>query len=200
MGSAVDGLEELYALLAPDDWTGEGYRELGFLQPFISAFFYLVSRPVYWLLLLQAHLFVRDAQRAEYLADAMAARAAGGDAVISLHEKFLLEPVFGAATQHAAQGDGGGRDLFDELAVAAAAVPERERERRRLAARLEQARLGDLHPPTGKRIQLLEGRPRGKALVSLDRARSAQIDAELMRLRAPLQQRLVDEYRDSLHY
>ena len=67
-------------------------------------------------------------------------------------------------------------------------------------ARLENARLGETHPPTGKRITLLESRPRTEPVVTLDAERSAAIDDELAPLRPALERTLVDEYRDSLFH
>ncbi|MDQ3163474.1 MAG: M48 family metalloprotease [Actinomycetota bacterium] len=197
VGSAVVGLAELYSFVAPDDSTEGREWELGLVERVANWFFWLLSRPVLGLLLLELHLLLRDHQRAEYLADALAARVAGTNATVSLHEKLLLESTFQGATQHAARG---GSDLFRELREAFELIPEREHDRRRRVARLENARLGDTHPPTGKRITLLESRPRTEPVVTLDAERSAAIDDELAPLRPALERTLVDEYRDSLFH
>ena len=63
---------------------------------------------IFWLLALpvaraarawEVHLLLGDSQRAEYYVDALAARVAGTDAVVSLHEKLLLEPVVHGVAQ-----------------------------------------------------------------------------------------------------
>ncbi|MFN2469248.1 MAG: M48 family metalloprotease [Gaiellaceae bacterium] len=200
VGSALEGLGELYLLVAPDDRGEVQGWELGGLDGILNAFFYVLSRPVYWLLLLQLHLLARDSQRAEYLADALAARVAGTAAVIPLHEKLLLDSTFRSVIQRGAQGGAAETDTFDELAAVFAAMPERERERRRRVARLEGASLGASHPPTAHRLRLLEGRPAAEAQVVLTEERSATVDAELSRHRKALQQELLEEYRDSLYY
>jgi hypothetical protein len=48
------------------------------------------------------------------------------------------------------------------------------------------------------RIELLERRPPEPGLVLLDPGRSRAIDAELRPLRAELQRRLVEDYRDRI--
>lgn len=198
VGSAVRGLAELYGLLAPermselDDNTYE-------LIPY--AFFWVISRPVYWALLVEYHLLLRDSQRAEYLADSFAAKVAGTNATIGLHEKALLgSAVSGLVKFGADPASKPSTDLFEQIRAHMALVPDRERERRRRVARLEDARLDVTHPPTGLRIRLLEERPVDEPAVSLSQAGSDSIDFELAPLRPALQERLLDEYRDSLYY
>ena len=170
-----------------------------FFERIANVVLYALSRPVLWLLLLEFHLLRRDSQRAEYLADALAASVAGTDAAVSSHEKLLLHSAFHQVVkEHARPGTEG--DIFEEINSRLKAVPERERERRRRVARLEESRLDDTHPPTAHRIRLLEERARHEAAVVLDEARSAAIDGELASFRRALQERLVDEYRDSLYY
>jgi Zn-dependent protease with chaperone function len=199
VGSAVNGLVELYDLLEPDPWAGEGYSELAFVERIANVGLYLLSRPVRWLLLFELHLLLQDSQRAEYLADALAARVAGTKAAVSSQEKLLLDSSFEQIVrEHAHPGVEG--DVFDKIHGRLAAVPERERERRRRVARLEETRLDATHPPTGLRIRMLEERPLREPAVVLDVARSAAIDRELERFRTAFQERLVEDYRDLLYY
>jgi Zn-dependent protease with chaperone function len=194
VGSSIRGLGQLYLLLSPHD-------EDGVIAWVLTRMYWLLSRPVLALLLLQLHLALRDAQRAEYLADAMAAEVAGTDALIGTHEKLLLEPLLYAAVGTAARAAPAERlDAFDELSAAIANVPARERERRRRIARLEEARLDDTHPPTARRIELLERRPEHAGLVLAGEERATAIDQELRGRRRALQARLVDDFRDALYY
>ena len=66
------------------------------------------------------------------------------------------------------------------------------------------ARMGDrlnaTHPPTAKRLELLEGRRHREPKVVLDGERAAAVDAELARHHRRIQARLVDEHRDRLYY
>jgi len=140
---------------------------------------------------------MRDSQRAEYLADALAASVAGTASAISSHEKTLLHSAFEHVVKDLARpGEEG--DVFVEIHARLSAVPERERERRRRVARLEESRLDVTHPPTALRIRLLEERPQQEAKVTLDEERSTAIDQELARFKRAFQERLVDEHRDAL--
>jgi Zn-dependent protease with chaperone function len=186
VGSAVDALFEQYMVLAPTGSAGAGFV--------IDAVMWLVSRPSKWLLQLEWHLLLHDSQRAEYIADSCAADVAGTDAVVSLHEKLLLGTTFRGVVQHAARSKS---DIFDELLSVFERVPERERLRRRRVARLEAARLDASHPPTAKRIELLERRPH--VTPTVDGSGAVLVDEELRPFRAGIQDRLVDGYRASVH-
>jgi Zn-dependent protease with chaperone function len=202
IGSAVGGLEHLYVVLAPGSVgvSEVAGGELAGLAPIVNAVLWLISRPAWWLLLLEVHLVLRDHQRAEYYADLLAAQVAGAGAVIALHERLLLDSNFRALIQSAAltQGDTHA-GLLDRALEHLDGIPERERERRRRAARLETARLDDTHPPTGFRIALLEQRGADVGMVSLRAEDSSAIDRELAKRRLDVERTLVDEHRDSLY-
>jgi Zn-dependent protease with chaperone function len=197
VGSAVNGLGELYGLLAPSAYVR--FADLEFLARISNGVLWLVSRPVRWLLVLELHLLLRDSQRAEYLADALGADVAGTDAAVALQEKLLLAPTVDSVVKRRMHGSNADGDLFDEIGAAVDGIPERERERRRRVARLEDARLDATHPPTGLRIRLLEERPRRESRVASDAARRAAIDAELVRFRRRFEERLVEAHRDRLY-
>jgi Zn-dependent protease with chaperone function len=201
VGSAVIGLNRLADMLNASlerdaDFLAEA--QAGPISWFSGMLMWLVSRPVDGLLWLEAHLLLRDMQRAEYLADALAARAAGSDATIAMHERLLLYSTFQLVVQQSAHENAD--NVLDRLRISIQLVPDRERERRRRVARLEAARLGDTHPPTGMRIALLEQRPAEPPHVVLDEAKSRQIDAELEPLVHRIDREMLDAYRDSLYY
>jgi Zn-dependent protease with chaperone function len=199
VGSAVDALVEFYRAIGPEHFGGaREWSELAFFERLVNLFLWFVSRPVLGVLLLELHLLLRDSQRAEYYADALAARVAGTRAAIGLEEQMLLESTFRFAVQHTAHARNGA-DLFAELERAVSGVPERERERRRRVARLEDARLDDTHPPTAKRLALLESREPVDAAVVCSEEQAEAIDAELSAHRESVQAALLDDYRDSLY-
>jgi hypothetical protein len=161
---------------------------------------WVLSRPVWSLLYLEAHLVWRDSQRAEYLADALAAGVAGTDAEIAMKERLFDQATFDVTAQQAVHRPAGAPiDLFAEIRAAMARVPDHERERRRRVARLEEARLDATHPPTGRRIALLQARLPRQPAVELTPERSAQIDAELASRRAELSARIIDGRRSALY-
>lgn len=199
VGSAVGALEELSILLAPEAYTTSS--ELGIIEPVVNAILWVLSLPPRALLLLEMHLLLHDMQRAEYLADALAAEVAGTDAVVAAHEKLLLGSILDSFVRRSLQlREAEPGDLFVDLRALLAAVPERERERRRRVARLEETRLDVTHPATGHRISLLEDREAVPARVALSAERSAAIDAELKRFEPGFGQQIFDSARDALYY
>jgi Zn-dependent protease with chaperone function len=208
VGTAVQGLVELYLLMLPSQgstvWLrGRGGPRWGATawDSVVGAVMWVLSRPVYGLLLLEAHLLLHDMRRTEYLADALAARVAGTDATVALAETILLGPAFAAIVSrnvHAARR--GDTTIFAELDAAIAAVTPRERERRRRIARLERSRLDHTHPPTALRIELLERRAWLEPAVTLGAEASEAIDDELARYRKPVADRVVDDARDRLYH
>lgn len=200
VGSAIESLSELYETLAPPSGQLRG-SELDVAELLVRPVVWLLAQPLRLLLLLELHLLLHDAKRAEYLADRMAATAAGTRAVIGLHEKLLLGAVTKMAVHRfAISRSERDTDVFDALRAAVSAVPARELERQRRVARLEETRLGATHPPTGKRIEVLERRPATEPRTVLARTQQAAIAAELGALRRTLSRRIVEEYRASVAY
>ncbi len=197
--SALGAVEELYLIVRPghdiDEGHSYGLAALALIPAMIVM--HAIARLVEWYGRLLVLLLLRESQRAEFLADALAARVAGTDAVVSLHEKLGLEGVFSGAVQQACIGrtEETAFELFrDRLRQ----LPERERERLRRVAALEQSRLDATHPPTGHRIRLLQERePLPAADVDLELA--ARAGAELARLERAFHRGLVEDYRDRLY-
>src|SRR5207302_1057586 len=123
VGSALDALEEFRLVFM----SGQGSMDVpGFIlvEWLTRPILWLLSRPIVALLYVELHLLYRDKQRAEFLADALGAEAAGAEAAIGLHEKTLLEGTYASVVQQAAHGRVD--DLFDALRRSARAVPDRE--------------------------------------------------------------------------
>ncbi len=200
--SAVAALNSLYTLLAPGSRVVATRRDpwLAAAEPLANAIMYVLTRPLAGLIVLQANLMWQDSQRAEYLADALAARVAGTEAEIGLTERLLHGRTFEVVARKAMHGlNDATVDVFAEARVAMEGIPAEERERLRRVARLEQTRLDATHPPPSYRLALLERRAPLEPAVVLDAERSAKIDDELAPLRAHLSLRIVDAYRSSLY-
>jgi Zn-dependent protease with chaperone function len=192
--SSVVGLATLYWALRPSYFENRG--DLVVVQDIATGMVRALSWPVGLVLRAQIVLMLRHSQRAEYLADHLAAEVAGSDAVVSLHEKLLLGGVLdGVLQRQALDHRSDGAAVIGVLRDAVRAVPDRERERRRRAARLEDAHLLTTHPPTGRRIEFLRRRPALAPRLVLDAQRAAQIEAELARRESALGRRLVDKWR-----
>lgn len=147
---------------------------------------HLMAKPVQWVLsrlllglqLLLLWVGLRDSQRAEYLADEMAAAAAGSAATIGLAEALLaagsvLTVVHREA--RAEQGPARWREAANEARTSAA---ERLPLLRQLSVR-DDASLFASHPPVGLRVRMVEARQWRTPAVVLTEHRCEQIDAEL---------------------
>jgi Zn-dependent protease with chaperone function len=121
---------------------------------------------------------LRDAQRAEYLSDELAARAAGSDAATGLADTLVLrEQLYPMVCREARRGEAvaGWIRVADETRTAASA---RLPHLRQLSLR-DEVSMSATHPPTGLRARMIESRPRQAGAVTLTAAQSARIDEEL---------------------
>ncbi|GAA2002438.1 M48 family metallopeptidase [Catenulispora subtropica] len=120
----------------------------------------------------------RSAHRAEYLADQLAAEAAGTVAMIDALEQLpvaraamatLVKAVHARVPSHPWR-------LVRDLA---AAVPQPERDRLAAEDEAEGVTVDATHPPNHLRVRMLRERPQRTGTVKLEPERSARIDAEL---------------------
>jgi Zn-dependent protease with chaperone function len=196
VGGAMNALREVYrALLGGAGTLGDS---LPIVEWVARGLLWLVARPILGLYYVLRLLLLRDSHRAEYLADALAARVAGSEAEIGVEEKLLLRSVYETVAIRTSREEGS--DLFQQLRQAIDGVPQRERERRRRTARLERLQLTTTHPPTARRIELIEARPREPGRVFLDEERSAKIDRELAPAWLASGARIADDSRAAMYY
>jgi Zn-dependent protease with chaperone function len=198
IASALGTLAELYRTLTPGA-SALTYSQLGGFDLLARPLLWIVAQPVKGLYSLELHLLLRDMQRAEYLADARGASVAGTAAMLGLHDVLLAQSVVQHAVSRAAHDRLPAGEVRGALAAAVRAMPSRERARRRRAAALERVRLGETHPPTAMRIDLLESRATESARYMLDHPRSAAIDDELAARYAQAGAQLIDGFRSSLY-
>ncbi len=134
-------------------------------------------------LLFGAHLLLvwiglRDGQRAEYLADELAARAAGSTAATSLTGALLtMDAIEMVVRREARAGHGAARwrAAADEARTSAAT---RLPLLRQLSIR-DEVSMFATHPPAGLRARMTEARPWRTPAVTLTEAGHEQIDNEL---------------------
>ncbi|MET9407032.1 M48 family metallopeptidase [Streptomyces sp. NPDC002935] len=164
---------------------------------------YIVPR---WLvvgvLMLLDRLTLRAAQRAEYLADRVAARVGSTQAAVELMDRLLVADSAAVVLHRevntaALTGPRGARNdtrtdgLWERLAADMASVPEHELERQRRAGALRGHSVDATHPPTHLRHAcLLIGAPTPPAVVA-DEAREGRIAEELADARAKVARRII---------
>lgn len=129
-------------------------------------------------------LVVRNKQRAEYRADAVAARAGGTEAAVQALEATMLAPSCAFALERA-RVRGETVDSWALLRSHLQGMPARERERVRRVAARQGTSVDDTHPPTPLRLDMLRRGPRLTAEVVMGAGEAEAIDAEI---RAALRQ------------
>ncbi|MFF1452199.1 M48 family metallopeptidase [Streptomyces sp. NPDC058274] len=156
------------------------------------------------LLMLLDRLTMQASQRAEYLADRAAARAASTEAVAELLDRLLLidsvEMELRRESVLAQTGIGGrsrsdaGQGLWERLADHVGSVPEREYERLRRASTARGHSVDTTHPPTHARRQCVSEGKHQPALVRFDDNTPAEIAAELAAPRTRVARQVIRDY------
>ncbi|WP_371409505.1 M48 family metalloprotease [Micromonospora zamorensis] len=144
------------------------------------AFQWVVSRVLFVAYLLLVTVALRDSQRAEYLADELAARAAGTTAATDFLDTLLAAESLELAVRRETRAGHGPDRWRSALAESLAANTDRLPLLRQLSVR-DEASLFAFHPPTGLRRQMLAGRTWQEPAVVLTPGRMERIDAELAR-------------------
>ncbi|MDI2131464.1 M48 family metalloprotease [Yinghuangia seranimata] len=183
--SAQSSLDEWAVLLNPRGWRGTGGGggdEVGFVMQVAAFLVPVMLLPFYLTFLglrrLHERVWFATKPRAEYLADRLAAKAAGTDATARLTDTLVLVGVVDnfVSRQAARRGK---VDLWDELRAYADAVPDHERERLRLLDERSGASVDSSHPPTYLRRRLLLETPAEPGSLRISDAEWAAVDAEL---------------------
>ncbi|HXA28102.1 MAG TPA: M48 family metalloprotease [Candidatus Angelobacter sp.] len=123
-------------------------------------------------------LLARPHQRAEYRADALAARVAGGEAMARTLGALLLADSCRFAVQRA-RSRGSEEDALSIVRAHVEALPAREQERLRRVAARQGSRVDASHPPTPLRMEWVTRLGGGTAQVAVSPAESAAVSAEL---------------------
>lgn len=145
-----------------------------------------------------ALVIYQDTQKAEYLADAQAARVGGTNATLSMLDKLHFSTAYRWTVQNIAlykRGD----NMFNELRERILEVPQIELERIRRVEKLTGSRLYTTHPPTVYRIELLRKHYRESPEAPVSDEAFALMRAELASLEPIIQADILDQYDDSIY-
>lgn len=170
-----------------------------------NALVFLPRWAVYGLFVLLDALTMQASQRAEYLADAGAARAGSTAAAVTMLDRLLIGDAVEAHLRHesmaATRADSGSRgreareaierELWEGLAARIGSIPETEYERRRRVSARRGHSVDDTHPPTHLRRRCLAAAEPQPARVVCDASRTQSIAAELAPVRAWLARGLI---------
>ncbi|MET0495000.1 MAG: M48 family metalloprotease [Actinoplanes sp.] len=150
----------------------------GFVDMLVGAVQWVLSRLFTGLHLLIVWIGQRDAQRAEYLADEIGARAAGSAAAVRLEDVLLMQDALETVILRESRAKRGGAHWAEAARVARANLAPTVPVLRQLSRR-DEVSLFASHPPSGLRALMLERRPQHAAGVVLTEQQSERIDAEL---------------------
>jgi Zn-dependent protease with chaperone function len=195
VGSAISSLLRWYWILHPRQLLAD--HELGLLAVPWHLLTYGVSQFIWFWAYGLSHLLWRDSQRAEYLADAHAARVAGTAATLALMEKLHYEHTFVLALQRTALGHE--ERLFAAFRERIARMPQHELVRLKRVQQLELSRLDVTHPPTAYRIARLQAHPTIPVETITESADMERVAAEAAELEADIERNLVEVYTNLLY-
>jgi Zn-dependent protease with chaperone function len=177
VGTSLSSLARLHEATRP----GGPDRRMNYIVDLLTrALQWTVSSVIAIVFRAQLALTLRAGQRAEYLADDLAAKVASPTAAADTLDAGLV-----AADTHemqvrrlALRGDA---QFWTDRRDALAALPESERERRRRVAARRRLSVDESHPPTHLRIAVLRGRPDAEPRIRLTSDEETAIAAELER-------------------
>lgn len=144
-------------------------------------------------------LVLRDSQRAEYLADTLAASLAGSDPMITgLEKSYLFEEVDNASRRFAiTQPDGKLEpELSREIGSTGSDVMQLHREKS--ASELWQ--VDSTHPPTAFRVSLLRAVPKCDHAIQLSDEEAKRFDEEISRLISWRQREIINRQILATHH
>jgi Zn-dependent protease with chaperone function len=192
--TALHTLITWHEIISPDFNEGDD-GVMSILSRFVMSAF---SRIILLVIYILIHLVYNDSQRAEYLADYMGAHISGKVAMNSLLYKLHLGSTYRIALQKSALSRGE-ISFFNELDKQLKQIPKKELERIRLVEEMEESRLDATHPPTAYRIEFVRKSDRYIPKVSQNEAETLIIDKELNRLKESIEDKLIDEYKESIY-
>jgi Zn-dependent protease with chaperone function len=198
VGGALRALVRWYELLRPsrDGVFAARGNPLGMIAGLLLLVPQAIVAGTLYCVVVAFHLVSqRVGQRAEYLADAMAVRAAGRPAARSLLETLLVTESLLRAGRLVPRNAPAG-EAYAALVAHAAELPAAEKDRLVRRGRLRRHRVDWSHPPTAMRLDHVASRPDEPARVVLDAGQAAAIDAELAAPLARLERRFRDMVRE----
>ena len=195
VGTAIDALILWHEVLYADYiWEPDSGLEGLFAAPFNVAM-RLVSIIPWTAAFLLVHLLWRDSQKAEYYADAIAAKVAGRDPLLGLLRKLLFANCFRLSVQRTALNGG---DLFAEQQSETEKLPQSERDRL-LHLEMTNLRLDATHPPLSHLMMMLNAYATDGPQAVLSEADDARISSELADWRERIQRQAIDQYRETIY-
>ncbi len=195
IGNALNTLIHWYVLLLPDPTLSQRY---GLPGVFANGVLLMLSLLPWIAAQALIHLLYRDSQRAEYLADRLAAQISGTEAALAALEKMHLTDTFVLSVRRSTLNPNVA-DFFAEFHQRVMHLPPRELERIRRAERLHGSRLNMTHPPTVHRVDALRAHWVASPQVVCNADAPQAIEQELIGFEDSITRELKRRYEASLY-
>lgn len=199
LGTAIKTLFTWYTLIHPRVIWNSNLGLLGLVMAPLNLIALGLAETVRFVATLLISLLWWESQRAEYLADYLAATVSGSEGVLGLLRKLNFGAAFHTTLQQVALGKEG-QDLLAEFSHRISRIPERELERLCRLERLPSSRVDTTHPPTVHRISFLEAHRVETPKVAFSEEDLLGLKEELTRTHQRMQKRAVDAFRARLYY
>lgn len=195
VGAALDSLRAWYEIVHPRYRRAPHTRNPANPLVLIDVVALPVARLIWLIAYALVQLLWYDHQRAEYLADRLAAQVAGTAAALSLLNKVQLQELYRNTLRYAFI-DHNGDAFLGELQCKVTQVPEREFERLRRLEALAENRVDHTHPPVEQRAEFLHANAASGTL-ALSPDEAALLEQELEPLKRVVTRRVfaLDEMR-----
>lgn len=198
IGTAISSLAVWHDMLRPDAIIEESPNLVDIMMIPINLILLGMSRIIYGIMYILAHMLFQDSQRAEYMADYLATTVSGVKAKVSLLEKNHLGQYYQYVMQRALITKDH-TTLFQELRNQFANMPEQEITRIRRIGRMEESRLDATHPPTAYRIEFLEAQGHVNPAYEIPTDDLQLLEQELQKLEEQFQPKILSFYKDNQH-
>lgn len=189
VGLAINVLSNWHDILRPRRLAGRDALTGGVLATLSNLILLTISVIPWSGAYALSFLMWRDSQRAEYLADSLAAEVSGTRAITSVLSKaHHLAQI----TQGASLSFWGKSDVLEELQHRVANLPFFDEDQAQRLGPPEEVRLDAMHPPTIYRLRLLLNRQKSHSKLTLPPTRFETLEKELisdkLRIRSELQE------------
>lgn len=205
IGSAIYALNQWHEMLVSTEWKddpddGSSMAMIAWLAGHAAKWMLKALSLIPWVFSkLLSHLLWLDLQRAEYLADRIAAKTAGREAGLACLSKLNFGETFQLAVQQATLSTNT-LPLWEHLDHNLKHLPAHETERLRRLMMKEDARLDATHPPTAHRVAAIESLHSSSPQITLTAAEASALEEELKRFQPEIEQKLRDQYMNQLYY
>jgi Zn-dependent protease with chaperone function len=179
VGTSIETLSRLYVLLQPGPRLHRSKGRTALAEAVASVVMAALRSVVAGVLIMQRLISLRASQRAEYLADDIAARVASPASMAGALDTIVTGRSTHAWVLERRRFNVGKTAFWDQMRSALSAIPPSEKELRRREHARGRLRVTDTHPPAHLRVKLLQGLPASKALISLSETQEEAIRAEL---------------------